>query len=211
YSRSWTWTNTLAYNKVFSNDHSVKALIGTEALSNYNRELGGSRINYFTDDPNYRFLSTGNPTGQSNYSFAGQSTIQSYFGRIDYAYKDKYLLSGTIRRDGSSIFGSENRYGTFPSVSAAWRVTEENFAKGITWLTDLKVRGSWGKLGFYGNTNSLNQYTTYSGSPGTTNYDISGASTSSVVGFSNNRIGNAATGWQTDVVSNFGIEANLWK
>jgi hypothetical protein len=72
---------------------------------------------------------------------------------------------GTLRRDGSSVFGPENRYSIFPSLSAGWRISKENFASNLSWMTDLKLRGSWGKLGFDGNTPLINQFTLYAGDP----------------------------------------------
>jgi TonB-linked SusC/RagA family outer membrane protein len=210
FNRGYTWTNTLAFNKVFLNDHSVKVLVGTEAQDNVGRGVGGSRINFFLDDPNYRVLSNGSPIGQNNYSYESSSSLLSYFGRLDYAYKEKYLLTGTFRRDGSSVFGVKSRNGNFPSFSAAWRVTEESFAKGISWLTDLKIRGSWGVLGFAGNTPPYNQYTLFGGDPGTSYYDINGVSTSVVQGFRATSIGNPSTGWQKDHKTDVGFDAILW-
>ena len=210
YNHAWTWTNTLQFNKVFLTYHSVKLLAGLEALDNYGRGVGGARTGFFLDDPNYRLLVNGSAS-QTNYSYANASSLYSIFGRLDYAYKDKYLVSGTFRRDGSSIFGPQNRYGNFPAVSAAWRVTEEPFAKAWTWLSDLKLRGSWGQLGFAGNTDPLNQFTLFGGSQGSSYYDINGTSTSVVQGFSAARIGNPATGWQKDTKVDVGADAMLFK
>lgn len=211
YGRSYTWTNTLQFNKVFWNDHNVKVLIGTEAIESYGREVGGARINFFLDDPDYRFLTNGSPVGQTNYSFAYTSSLYSTFGRLDYGYKDKYLVTGTLRRDGSSIFGPENRYGTFPAVSAAWRMTEEPFMKTTSsWLTDLKIRGSYGILGFFGNTDPFNQYTLFGGNVGDAYYDIAGTNNAPAQGFRAIRIGNPTTGWEKDIKTNFGADAVLW-
>jgi TonB-linked SusC/RagA family outer membrane protein len=211
FNRSWTWTNTLRFSKKFQRGHSIKILLGTEAISSYNRETGGSRSGYFTNDPNYRFLTNGNPDNQTNYSFAGTSALYSFMSRIDYGFGEKYFVTGTFRNDGSSVFGPKNRYGWFPSISAAWRVTEENFLKKSNWLTDLKVRASWGKTGFYGNTNPLNQYTLFGGSAGDAYYDILGTSNSVVQGFRAIRFGEPKTGWQEDIVINAGFESILWQ
>lgn len=212
YNRNWTWNNLLTFSKTFLNDHTVKALVGTEAIENYGRGVGGTRYNYFSDDPNYRILDNGSPTGQSNYSYAYTSALSSVLGRLEYGYKDKYFVNGVFRRDGSSVFGPNSRYGNFYSVSAAWRVTEESFAKSLTtWLTDLKIRGSYGIMGFNGNTDPLNQYTLFGSSPGLSYYDITGSSTSTVQGFYAQRIGNPATGWQEDKKMNFGFDAILLK
>ena len=213
YARSWTWTNMLNFSKSFNNIHQIKALAGLEEISNYNRELGGSRINYIIDDPNYRFLSSGDPyNGLNNYSFASTSYLSSFISRIDYEYKNRYIFSATLRSDGSSIFGPENRFGWFPSLSIAWRAKEEKFLQESNWLTDLKLRASWGKTGFNGNTDPFNQYTLYGGNfPGDAYYDINGISRGSIQqGFGILRIGNPKTGWQQDVVTNLGLDAIFW-
>ena len=116
---------------------------------------------YVINDPNYRFLSTGRLAGQNNYSDAAASYLHSFLSQAEYDYKEKYFLTGTLRRDGSSVFGPESRFGWFPAVGAAWRMTEENFMMDSKWLTELKLRGSWGKTGFDGNTHPNNQYTLY--------------------------------------------------
>ena len=210
FNHSWTWTNTLAFNKVFHNDHSVKVLGGVEAINDYSRGVGGARNGFFLDNPNYRILNNGS-SGTSNYSYAGGQALFSILGRLDYSYRDKYLFSATFRRDGSSVFGPDSRYGNFPAFSAAWRITEEKFAKDWTIFTDLKLRGSWGKSGFAGNTDALNQFTLFGGSPGNSYYDITGSSTSVTQGFNASRLGNPLSGWQEDKKTDIGIDAVLLK
>ena len=210
YTRKWSWQNTIVFNKSFHEDHSVKLLIGTEYISSYGRSLSASRVNFFSDDPNYSYLSNGGVVGQNNSSQAYNSALYSIFSRLDYAYKDKYLLMGTLRRDGSSVFGPENRYSFFPSVSAGWRISKENFASNLSWMTDLKLRGSWGKLGFDGNTPLINQFTLYGGDPGMSFYAINGSSNTALLGFRNTYIGNPKTGWQTDIQTNIGLDGTLW-
>jgi len=210
YSSSWIWTNTLNYSKTLK-DHKIKALIGTEEKSNYNRELGGHRTGYASNSPFYRFLSTGRPTGLTNYSFGGTSYLYSFLSQAEYSYREKYFFRATLRRDGSSVFGSENRFGWFPAVGVAWRLTEENFMKSFEWLNDLKLRGSWGKTGFDGNTNPSNQYTLYGGGAGASYYDIFGSSIGNIAeGFRPIRFGNAKTSWQEDIVTNIGFDAVFW-
>lgn len=121
YRRSWTWTNTIKFIKTISGDHHINALIGTEAIDNYNREVGGRRVGFFTNNVNYRFLTNGVPADPSNYSFAGESTLFSIISQADYNFREKYFLRGTLRRDGSSVFGPKNRYGWFPSVSFCFK------------------------------------------------------------------------------------------
>jgi hypothetical protein len=137
------------------------------------------------------------------------SGLFSIFGRVDYAFDDKYLIGATLRRDGSSVFGPEKRYGVFPSVSLGWRVTSEKFMQNIQWLNDLKVRGSYGILGSQNNVSSTNQFSLYGSGLATTYYDITGASTSTVLGFSRSRIGNPYTGWEENVVINAGFDATV--
>ena len=175
FSSSWTWTNTLNYTNIFASKHRINALIGSEAISNYARGSSGSRGSYFitnlsdlTVDPNLWTLNFGTPTGQSNSNTLVnglqspyESTLFSLFSRVDYAFDDKYLVSGTLRRDGSSVFSSDYRYGVFPSVTAGWRISSENFMQGISWLNDLKIRGGWGKLGSISNINPTNAYTLF--------------------------------------------------
>jgi TonB-dependent starch-binding outer membrane protein SusC len=211
YTTNWTWTNTLNYTGTFRRNNHIKVLVGTEEKGNYNHVLGGTRIGYATNDPNYRFLSTGRPAGQNNSSEGSASYLNSFFSQAEYAYQEKYFLTGTVRRDGSSVFGPESRYGWFPAVGAAWRMTEENFLNRSKWLTDLKLRASWGKTGFDGNTAPDNQYTLYGGGPGGSYYDINGISSGNIQqGFRPVRFGNAKTSWQEDVVIDVGLDAVLW-
>ena len=210
YRRSWTWTNTIKFSNTYGKDHHINALAGIEAIDNYNREVGGKKKGFFTNDINYLFLTNGSQTGQSNYSFAGNSTLYSFISQADYSYKDKLFLKGTLRRDGSSVFGPEHRYGWFSSVSAAWRITEEKFLKTSDWLTDLKLRASWGTTWYYGNTDPFNQYTLYGGSIGDAYYDINGTSSNPLQGFRTVRLGDPTTGWQEDIVTNIGFETVLW-
>jgi TonB-linked SusC/RagA family outer membrane protein len=210
YSKSLTWTNTLNYAASFRDEHHLKVLVGTEEKNNSNREVGGQRTGYFTNDPRFFTLSSGNPAGQTNYSFASESYLRSYISQAEYNYKEKYFLSATLRRDASSVFSPENRYGWFPALSFAWRITEEIFKKS-KWITELKLRGSWGKTGFYGNTDPFNQYTLYGAGAGSSYYDINGNSTGTIQqGFRVVRVGNGHTGWQQDVVSNVGLDGIFW-
>lgn len=209
YRRSLIWTNTLSYSTTFNAQHALKILIGTEAIDNYNRDLSAQKQGFFTSDLNYRFLNNGSPAGQSNASFASASTLFSLISRVDYGLKDKYLLGFTLRRDGSSIFGPKKRYGWFPAASVAWRLSEEPFLQNLPWLTELKLRASWGKTGFYGNTNPFNQFTLYGGSIADAYYDIYGTN-APIQGFRVLGTGEPLTSWQEDIATTLGLEAILW-
>jgi TonB-linked SusC/RagA family outer membrane protein len=208
YHRSWTWTNTVKFSKTFKSDHHISALIGTEAINNYFKEVGGNSIGLYSNDPNFRLLSNGIPTAV--YSDASASSLFAFISQVDYGFKQKYFLRATLRKDGASFFGPQNRYGWFPAVSAAWRISEENFLNQSKWIDELKLRASWGKSGFYGNTDPANQFTLYGYSPATSYYDISGSGNSSRQGYRVVRIGDPNTGWQEDVVTNIGFESIFW-
>jgi TonB-linked SusC/RagA family outer membrane protein len=211
YARSWTWTNTLNFSKTFNDVHSIKLLFGTETLNDYYRNQTGTTTGFYTNDPNYRLLSNGASPTPTVSSTASKTVLYSLISRLDYGFKEKLFVSATLRRDGASVFGDENRYAWFPSVSAAWRMSQENFMRDLDWLNELKIRGSWGQSGYYGNTSPFNQYTLYGGSPPTSYYDLRGTGTSSLQGIRPVTIGDNKTGWQDDVMTDFGLESILWK
>lgn len=202
------WTNTLTYTKVF-NKHNIQAIIGSESVENKGRNLYGSRRNYFSSHPDYLTLSTGTENIM-NGSGVYENALFSMFARLDYSFSDRYLIGGTVRRDGSSLFGPENRYGVFPSVSAGWRLSQESFMKDVNWVNDLKLRGSYGVLGSQNNISPENQFDLYGGSQGNAYYDIQGTSNSLVQGFVQVRSGNLFTSWERNIVSNFGLDATLF-
>nr|WP_295923112.1 TonB-dependent receptor [uncultured Dyadobacter sp.] len=206
--RRLVWTNTLTYNKNFGK-HNLTALAGTESIEQAGRSLSGSRARYFSPDPDYLTLDNGT-TNIANSSGASEEALWSMFGRLDYAYDDRYLLSGTIRRDGSSRFGPDNRYGNFASLSLGWRLSGEQFMKNLNWINDLKIRASYGVLGSQNNVAPENQFDLYGGTAGNAYYDIKGTSNSSVQGFIQTRSGNTRTGWERNVISNIGLDASLW-
>lgn len=208
YNSNWTWTNTLTYNKTIGN-HSVKLLAGTEALNAFGRQVGGNSNGLFSSS--FDYLTLGNGTRDiTNYSQVNQaSTVFSVFGRVDYAFNDRYLLGATIRRDGASVFGTNSRYGVFPAVSLGWRVSQESFLKNVSWLNDLKLRGSWGKMGNYTNVTYTNAFTLYGTGQGQAGYAIGGGNNSISQGFYQTNIGNINTGWEEDVTSNVGFDATI--
>ncbi|HNP22307.1 MAG TPA: TonB-dependent receptor [Panacibacter sp.] len=209
YNSQWTWNNTLTYNNTFG-EHNVRVLVGTEAVNYYGRNVTGTRSSYFSENPDYWILGAGTGT-QSNDGGAYQSALWSQFAKLEYGYAGKYLLNASIRRDGSSVFAEDVRYGYFPSVSGAWRISQENFMKGVSFINDLKLRASWGKLGTAGNVPATNPYNLYSTRLGRSAYDISGSSFSPYAGFFRSNVGNPSTTWEGDVITNFGIDASILK
>lgn len=205
YNSNSTWTNTISYNNRFA-EHDLKVIIGSEAIRNYGRNVGGNRQGFFSTDIDYLILSNGT-SNVTNSSGAYVNTLFSLFGRVDYSYNSKYLFGVTVRRDGSSVFGADKRYGVFPSFSAGWRINKEDFLKNITWLNDLKVRGSYGILGSQNNVSPQNAFSLYGGGFGNAYYDITGSTNSIQQGFFQTTIGNPRTSWEQDIISNIGFDA----
>jgi TonB-linked SusC/RagA family outer membrane protein len=209
YGNTWTWTNTLSFHKDFDGVHSLQVLAGTESYESRGETVGGTTFGYLTFDPNFTTLGSGSGT-VTNYSTRSAEGLWSQFGRVDYGYKDKYLLSATIRRDGSSKFKTY-QYGVFPSVTAAWRISQETFLQGISWLADLKVRGGWGVMGNQINLNTDNAYSTFTSNRNSSYYDIGGTNNSIQQGFQTGQIGNPDAKWERDANTNIGIDASLFK
>ncbi len=142
-------TNTLNYNKQITSDFNLNAVVGHEWLIYDTKGSFISGQDFTNDGLNYYDkLFTSSPASRQVGSFASPTTeLQSYFGRAIINYKDKYLITGTFRADGSTKFGENNKYGYFPSVGIAWNASQESFLSGVSFLKNLKVRASWGKTG----------------------------------------------------------------
>ncbi|MEX0316242.1 MAG: SusC/RagA family TonB-linked outer membrane protein [Allomuricauda sp.] len=135
---------TARYDKHFGKHH-ITALGGYEFIKSVSTSFGASRFEFVIQD--FEVLDNGNAENDANEGSATQNGLESVFGRFNYAFNNKYLLEFNIRRDGSSRFNEANRWGTFPSFSAAWRITEEPFMQNQKLFSNLKLRGSWGQLG----------------------------------------------------------------
>ena len=109
--------------------------------------ISGSRQNVFSDDPNLRGIQEGDRELTATGTFRELYALQGYMARFSYHFANKYYLDATVRRDGTSRFAPDFRWGTFPSFSAAWRISEEGFMDNLTFVNDLKIRGGWGQLG----------------------------------------------------------------
>lgn len=144
---SMSYESVLSWAHIY-NKHNVSALIGTSYIDRSGTFMTGNRNDLMIDDPAYAWLSMATSTtpGVSG-GMRDPSRLLSYFGRANYSYDDRYMMTFTIRRDGSSRFGSNNRFGTFPSISVGWNVTNEKFFHAPDWLNSLKFRASWGQNG----------------------------------------------------------------
>lgn len=148
---TWQWENVLQYNNSFGK-HNVGALVGTTLSSTFSQNISGTRYDLIAVDIEKGFLDiSGAPDGDPRAKINGSASdhkLASIFGRLSYNYDEKYLAEFTLRQDGSSNFGKNKRYATFPSVSAGWMLTRENFMENRPkWFDSAKIRGSWGQNG----------------------------------------------------------------
>ena len=193
----------LRYEKTFNEKHTVNALAGySEEEYAYNFEDGYRKNLINNSQPE---LNLGDAATQTNNSGSEELGLQSFFGRIGYVYADKYLFEANVRYDGSSRFGDGHKWGTFPSFSVGWRVSEENFMKDIKWLTNLKIRTSWGKLG---NQNINSYYAAINVLSAGRNYSLGGELKPGVATTS---LANTETKWETTTQTNVGIDLGIGK
>ncbi|WP_137403626.1 SusC/RagA family TonB-linked outer membrane protein [Echinicola rosea] len=206
---AWNWSNTLSYTKTINQDHNIDLLAGTEAVKSNYRNIYASRQDYFSTDLNFMVLDAG-ASNQLNGGNASAWSLFSYFGRAHYDFKKKYIADVTIRRDGSSRFGVNNRFGVFPAVSLGWVLSEENFMSGVDgWLDFLKLRTSWGQSG-NDQIGNYNSYSIYNSNPGNSYYAIGGGDNTIVVGYQSATRGNPNAKWETTTSTNIALDATFF-
>lgn len=205
-TRSWNWVNTLNYRQDF-NDHTLDVLVGFESGASRNDNLEASRERYFLQTKEYFVLNAGEGT-QTNSGGYSESSYASYFGRLHYSFKDRYYLDGVLRRDGSSVFAANNRWGTFPSLAGAWVVSGEPFMESVNWLEFLKLRASWGQSG-NNRIGTYNGFSTFQTDINFSYYPIDGSNSSAQSGFETRGFGNRDAKWETTTTINLGLDANL--
>lgn len=206
YGSEWTWTNTLNYRKLFEK-HSLNLLAGTEAISSRSRDLSGSRNDFFIlNSLDYFYLDAGT-SNFGNASSGGVGSMFSLFGKADYSYDNRYLFSATVRRDGSSNFGPSNKYGVFPGVSAAWRISSESFMEDVSWIHDLKVRTGYGVTGNQ-RIPSYNYLNRYSSSITHSSYPIDGSLSS---GLWQSDYANSDVKWEQVKALNIGVDFSFFQ
>ena len=215
----WMWNAVATYNLELG-QHRMDAMVGMELNREDDNYFSGRKEDYIILSPDYMWPDAGTGIAQAYGSGEGYSLV-SFFGKFNYNFADRYMASLTMRRDGSSRFGKDNRYATFPSVSAGWRINNEKFMKGTSsWLDDLKLRASWGQTGNQEISN-LARYTVYVSNYGVnenggqsygTSYDIAGTNGGQTLasGFKRNQLGNNNIKWETTTQTNLGIDYALF-
>lgn len=204
----WSWSNTLNYKNDFG-DHSLNVLVGVEAGKGSQKGKGISRTDYLFEDPDFYLLSNGSGTPNVGYAYDGASSLFSVFGTTNYSYQGKYFATATVRYDESSRFKGDNKSDVFPSFSAGWLISKEDFFPGGGKISRLKIRGSWGQLGNQTlpsdnptiNISNLNEELS--------NYSFNGNTITT--GAMLSQVGNPNLKWETSVVMNFGVELGLFE
>jgi len=208
YSMLWNWSNTVNYNVAIKEIHKINVVLGTEAVESNYQEMSAGRSQYFSLSPEYMQLNSGE-LNKDNSGTGSSWALFSQFGRVNYDLMGKYFLEATARRDGSSRFGSANRYGIFPAASGAWEVSKEGFmADTKGWLDMLKVRAGWGKSG-NDQIGEYNMYSTFGTNGYTAAYNLNGTTGSAIAGFEPSTKGNPDVAWETTQTVNVGINANM--
>lgn len=199
-NRFWINKHLLTFNKSFSDKHNVNALLGFEAQEG-GYEFLGARRNDLPNNTNIA-LNLGDAGQQQTSGGAGEFALVSYFGRLNYSFSDKYQLTATIRADGSSRFGINNRYGVFPSAAFAWRLSNEPFLNKIEQLDNFKLRLGYGatgnqEIGFFSYFANVGAVTAVQGDQ-------------IVTAFAPSNIPNPDVRWESSFQTNFGVDLGLF-
>ena len=209
FNQTLIWNNTADYSQQFGK-HRISTLLGMEAIQNHTDYLGASGNNFRRTDLLFRYINGSLPAALGNVNASGIATewaLMSYFAQAGYSFDNRYVLSASVRRDGSSRFGPNNRWGTFPSVSAAWNVSNESFFKHkqLNFISSLKLRGSWGQLG----NQEIGIYPFSSlVETGQRAYSFGDKL---VTGASIVETGNSNIRWETTTQINAGLDMSFWK
>jgi TonB-linked SusC/RagA family outer membrane protein len=203
---SYVWTNTLSYN-LSSDRHTLDAVLGTEFTRYVQEGFSARREGIYLEDRDFAHLGVTTGTKYSLGSSADEYTYLSLFGKVNYALDSKYLFSFTLRRDGSSLFGANNRYGTFPAVSAGWRIINEPFMSELDVVSDLKLRASWGANGSVQGLPRGYTSTPFTTDYFSTSYPIEGNESGPLYsGYRRTWLGNPDLKWETTTQTDLAID-----
>lgn len=201
-NREITLNSLLNYSTSIADDHSIKALAGYSQIEHNNSELTAYRQGFYNND----LQSIGQGTNDATKDNSGGDYawgLRSYFGRLNYAFKEKYLFEANGRYDGSSRFTGDNRYSFFPSFSVGWRLSQENFWDGLEQtISDLKLRGSWGETG-----NQAVPLYSYFSTLDLVTYNFSGAT---VPGYVQRQLADPTLHWETTTQTDIGLDAEFF-
>lgn len=211
--RSLLWNNLLSYRFDVKADHDFEVMLGTEAYEYNGTWISGGNSGFVFNDLRYAWLDNAINASDATFMNLGGAAEPdnkrlSYFGRINYNYKGTYLLNATFRADGSSMFAEGNRWGYFPSVSAGWMLTNEEFMSGQSWVEYFKLRASWGQVGNQ-NVDAYNYL-----APVTfqyTNYTFGPQEGELTPGAYPSRLSNPDLKWETSEQTNIGFDAGFLK
>ena len=193
----WNWQNILSYNETFGEDHNLGVVLITEYQKQEDRSFFGSGTDLSNEFFNRNLISGSYGIQGSGGGFSENGFI-SYAGRINYNFREKYFIQGSLRRDGLSSLPEANRYGTFPGISAGWTISEEGFMDNLGFISDLKVRGSYGKVGNV----SIGNYP-YLGLYGSAQYGDTN-------GIAYAQFGNDNLRWETSIKYDFGFDLRMF-
>lgn len=206
----YVWENTLNYIRTFAEKHSVNALIGYTREWGRTETLSATKRGTPNDGSDLQYIDAALSSAASANGTAFESALISYLGRINYDFDDRYLLTASIRRDGSSRFSSKYQYGNFPSFAAGWKISNEKFFKNLNanWISSLKIRAGWGRIGNqnidnYMYQNLLSSNIQYSYLFGTGSKEALYQGLVAVV------MGNANVKWETTESTNIGLDGNF--
>ncbi len=207
-----TETNTLVTANIKLNyaahlgQHNLAAFVAYEQSDDNDATFSASRLNFLSTELPELSQGGTDPTDYGNSGSSLETKRQNYFGRINYDYAGKYLMEFQLRRDGSSIFGPGHRYGTFPGVSAGWRVSQENFMKDQDWLNELKLRASYGRLG----NDKVSPYQYLDNFSYSSGVFVTGASQNQL-GINYNLLANPNITWEVSNKYNIGLDGTILK
>jgi TonB-dependent starch-binding outer membrane protein SusC len=205
----YNWANTLNYNKTINDNHHFNLLLGSEVVKNRSDRINSSASTFPFTNTDYMILDAGQANQTAGGGWDSWFTF-SYFARLNYSYKEKYLLEAVTRRDGSSRFNESNRWGTFPALSAGWRISQESFMRNVKWVDNLKLRVGIGKNG-NDNVGNYNAYSTYRSNGFESYYNISGSTTNSTTpGFHEYSLGNPDARWESSATTDVGFDVGLF-
>ncbi len=207
---SYVWTNTLSYT--LQNDkHSLDAVLGTEYTRFVEEGFSARREGIYLEDRDFAHIGVTNGTKYSLGSTADEYVYLSYFAKANYVYNQKYLFSATLRRDGSSLFGANNKFAMFPAFSAGWRISNEPFMKAYTFISDLKLRAGWGANGSVQGLPRGYTSTPFTTDYFGTSYPIEGNETGPLYsGYRRTWIGNPNLKWETTTQTDVALDFSLF-